>query len=170
MNNRCINNWKVFSVSVKNRTQELRNAGTGFDVNLDLKIFSVVPSLVKNLAGSLKILKDLQRQKKSLKTRIFTGSLKDLQRLFTLGRPPYNLQVKEMSRILQRSHQDPHIDSCEDPQKDPQRLTEDLTRIIWRMLIRSLKGSYKDPLKILTTSSKGSFKILKVWLKILQGS
>ena len=35
--------------------------------------------------------------------------------------------------------------------------------------MRSLKGSYKDPLKILTRSSKGSFKILKVWLKILQG-
>ena len=50
----CLSHWsavttgalttaKFSHVSDKNRTQELHNAGSGFDLNLDLKIFSGVP-------------------------------------------------------------------------------------------------------------------------------
>ena len=74
---------------------------------------------MKNLAGSSKICKDLTKIFKDEDLhRILERSSKVLQRFFTLTIPP-NTIFKEMSRIFQRSCQDPHIDSYEDPLKDP---------------------------------------------------
>ena len=71
-------------------------------------------SLVKNLPGSLKICQDLTKifKEKDLH-RILERSLKDLQRFFTSGIPPYDLEgnFKDVAKILENLDKDLQMES-----------------------------------------------------------
>ena len=127
---------------------------------------------VKNLRGSLRIFKDLWRSaktcKRSLKMRIFQGSLKDLWKIFEdLHLAKVGVKIlKEAVRILWGSCKDPCDNQVYGLGEDPSGSStilwgsfKDLKRILRVIFKRSLLKIFEDAVKIFERS-----------LRIFQGS
>ena len=120
-------------------------------------------TLVKNLRGSLRIFKDLQRSaktcKRSLQMRIFQGSLKDLWKIFEdLHLAKVGVKIlKEAVRILWGSCKDPCDNQVYGLGEDP----SGSSTILW--------GSFKDLKRILQVILKRSWlRSLKIQLRSLK--
>ena len=131
---------------------------------------------MKNLRGSLRIFEDLQRPaktcKRSLKIRIFQGSLKDLWKIFedpqrsSLAKSCVQI-FEETVRILWGSCKDPSNNQFNNLGEDPSGSStilwgsfKDLKRILWVILKRSLLRSLRIQLR--------SLDDLSILVRILQ--